>query len=87
MRMIHCSKLQKNAEGLEKAPLPGARGERIFNHISKEAWGLWLSHQTMLINEYRLNLVDAKARSFLLDEMEKFLFGNGSDKPPGFTEK
>ena len=87
MRMIYCSKLKKEAESLEKQPLRGALGEKIFECISKEAWQSWITHQTMLINEYRLNLIDVKSRHFLMQEMEKFLFGEGSEKPPGFVEK
>ena len=87
MRIIYCLKLQKEAEGLDRPPLPGAKGDNIFEHISKEAWSLWINHQTMLINEYRLNLIDVKSRTFLLQEMDKFLFGDGSEKPPGFIEK
>lgn len=83
-RLIHCSKLDQEAEGLDFAPYPGELGQRIYQTISKPAWQLWLSHQTMLINEYRLNLMDATARSFLKTEMEKFLFGEGSDKPTGY---
>ncbi|OZB84420.1 MAG: hypothetical protein B7X41_15095, partial [Microbacterium sp. 14-71-5] len=30
----------------------------------------WRSHQTMLINEYRLSPIDPKARKFLEEEME-----------------
>lgn len=86
-RMVHCTKLQKEAEGLDSPPYPGALGQRIYNEISKEAWNQWLGHQTMLINEYRLSLIDPKSRSFLMEEMEKFLFGHGSDKPSGYTEK
>ncbi len=84
-RMIFCKKLNKEAEGLTKAPYPGEIGERVFQNISKEAWQSWISHQTMLINEYRLNLMDQKSRKFLEEEMEKFLFGEGSNKPAGFT--
>jgi len=83
--MIHCLKLQHEAEGLETPPLPGALGQKIYDHISKEAWGLWLRHQTMLINEYRLNLLDKEASQFLKAEMEKFLFGEGSALPPGYA--
>ena len=86
MRTIYCVKLKKEAEGLERPPVPGERGEKIFAQISKEAWALWLNHQTMLINEYRLNLIDVKSRTFLLEEMDKFLFGAGSEKPPGYRE-
>ena len=47
---------------------------------------MWLAHQTMLINEYRLNLLEPESRKFIEQEMEKFLFGDGSEKPPGFQE-
>ncbi len=83
-RTVNCAKLGKEAEGLERPTYPGELGQRIYEHISKEAWQLWLRHQTMLINEYRLSAVDPKAREFLAKEMEKFLFGEGSEKPEGF---
>lgn len=85
--IIYCQKHQHEAEGLEQQPLPGASGEKIFKNICKQAWAEWLAHQTMLINEYRLSLIDPKARSFLSTEREKFLFGPGSEKPAGFVEK
>lgn len=85
-RIIFCSKLNQEAEGLSKPPFPGPLGERIYNEVSKKAWSMWLSHQTMLINEYRLNLIEAKAREFLKDEMQKYFFGDGSDKPAGYKE-
>ncbi len=85
MTTVQCEKLQKALPGLAHPPFPNAFGERIFAHISKEAWGLWLDHQTMLINEYRLNMLDPKARDFLLAECEKFLFEGGAEKPPGFV--
>lgn len=84
-RLIHCSKLNKEAEGLDYPPYPGELGKKIYQSISKEAWQLWLSRQTMLINEYRLSMTDAKAREFLATEMEKFLFGEGSQIPPGYV--
>lgn len=74
-RIIHCSKLGIDAEGLDRAPIPGALGQRIYGEISKQAWQQWLSHQTRLINEYRLVLADASARKFLAEEMERFFFG------------
>lgn len=86
-RLIQCIKLNKEAEGLQQPPLPGAFGQRIYENISQEAWQLWLDHQTMLINEYRLSMIDAKSRTFLMQEMEKFLFGGGSEKPSGYIPK
>ena len=84
-RKIHCVKLDKEAEGLDFKPYPGELGERIYENISKEAWDMWLSHQTMLINEYRLSMIEPQARKMLKMEMEKFLFGEGSAKPEGYV--
>lgn len=84
-RTVFCAKLQRDAEGLGYAPYPGELGKRIYEHISKQTWGEWLAHQTMLINENRLSPLDPKARKFLEGEMEKFLFGQGSDAPAGYV--
>lgn len=86
-RFILCAKLKKDAEGFEIQPYPGELGNKIYDQISKEAWQQWLAQQTMLINEYRLSMLDPNARDFLKKEMEKFLFGEGSTTPPGFTPK
>jgi Fe-S cluster biosynthesis and repair protein YggX len=84
-RTIHCAKLGIDAEGLDFAPWPGPLGQRIYAEISKPAWQEWLAHQTMLINEYRLNPLDPKARQFLGTEMEKFLFGGDVKQPEGYV--
>lgn len=85
-RMIFCKKLGKEAEALERAPFPNELGQRIYDNISNQAWQAWLNHQTMLINEYRLSLIEQSARKFLQEEMEKFLFSDGSQKPAGYVE-
>jgi Fe-S cluster biosynthesis and repair protein YggX len=83
-RTVHCAKHHRETEGLDFAPLPGPLGERVYNEIGKPAWAEWLAHQTMLINENRLNPRDAKARAFLAEQLEQFLFGEGAEKPPGY---
>ncbi|HYF97481.1 MAG TPA: oxidative damage protection protein [Coxiellaceae bacterium] len=85
-RIIFCQKLQQEAPGLDYSPYPGELGQRIFEHISQQAWQAWTNHQTMLINEYRLNLIEPKSHEYLEKEMEKFLFGEGSEKPAGYVE-
>ena len=87
MREVNCVKLKKTAEGLERVPYPCELGAKIFDNVSKEAWDLWLKHQTMLINEYRLTPIEPKARKFLEEEMEKFFFGEGSEVPKEFVPK
>lgn len=84
-RMIHCVMLDKEAEGLDFPPWPGELGKRVFENVSKEAWQQWMRHQTMLINEHRLNPMEPKARQFIAAEMEKYFFGSGSEKPAGYT--
>jgi Fe-S cluster biosynthesis and repair protein YggX len=74
-RTIRCVKLGIDAVGLDRPPLPGALGQRIYEQVSVEAWQQWIAHQTRVINEYRLSLADASARKFLAQEMEKFFFG------------
>jgi Fe-S cluster biosynthesis and repair protein YggX len=84
-RTVFCQKHRVDAEGLDFAPWPGELGQRVFDHIGKPAWSEWLAHQTMLINENRLAPRDAKTRAFLQAEMEKYLFGEGAEKPAGYT--
>jgi Fe-S cluster biosynthesis and repair protein YggX len=84
-RTIYCTFTKQEAQGLDRIPYPGALGQRIYENIGKEAWAQWLRHQTMLMNEYRLSPIEPKARKFLVEEMEKFLFGDGSQAPEGFV--
>jgi Fe-S cluster biosynthesis and repair protein YggX len=83
--MVKCVKLGREAEGLELPPLPGALGKRIWENVSKEAWQMWQAQQTRLINENRLNLADARARKYLLEQAEKFFFGGGADEASGYV--
>jgi len=85
MTKIKCVKLKKEAEALDYQPYPGDIGIRIMKEIPAEAWQLWMNHQTTLINEMRLSPVDPKSRKFLEEEMDKFLFGEGSKAPEGFV--
>lgn len=84
-RMVNCSVLGKQAEGLDFQPYPGELGRRIYESVSKDGWQQWMRHQTMLINEYRLSPMDPKSRKFLEEEMEKFCFGGGAKKPEGYV--
>ncbi|MBW0454239.1 MAG: oxidative damage protection protein [Candidatus Kinetoplastibacterium crithidii] len=73
-KKIYCMKLKRELEKLDKPPFPGNLGIYIWNNISKNAWEDWMKQQTILINEKRLNLADIKARKYLKEQMELFLF-------------
>ncbi|NCC29310.1 MAG: oxidative damage protection protein [Gammaproteobacteria bacterium] len=83
--MVHCVKLGREAEGLDRAPYPGELGKRIHTNVSKQAWQDWLRHQTMLINENRLSPMDPKSRKFLEEQMDKYFFGEGAEMPEGYV--
>lgn len=84
-RMVSCVVLKKEAEGLEFPPVPGELGRKIYENVSKEAWAQWTALQTMLINEYRLNLADERAQKLLMEKMEEFFYGQGLEPPPDYV--
>ncbi len=84
-RTIFCRKLNQELPGLDLPPFPGPKGEEIFNNISKQAWGEWMQHQTTLINEMRLNMMDLTARTYLAEQREKFFAGEQVDQAEGYV--
>lgn len=86
-RMVQCIKLQREAEGLDFPPYPGALGKQLYEQVSKEAWKAWLEHQKMLVNENRLNLSDPRARKYLEEQMQRHFFGSGADAAQGYVPK
>ncbi len=84
-RTVQCVYLKREAEGLDFSVYPGDLGKRIYENVSKEAFEAWKKHQTMLVNENRLNLADARARQYLARQMESFFFGGGAEQPAGYV--
>ena len=84
-RTVFCRKYKQELEGLERAPYPGELGQNIFENVSKQAWQEWTDHQTMLINEKHLSMMDPESRKYLQQEMEKFLSGEEYDKADGYV--
>ena len=73
-RTVFCEYLKQDAEGLDFQLYPGELGKRIINSISKRAGGEWIKKQTMLVNEKKLNMMNAEHRKLLEEEMVNFLF-------------
>ena len=84
MRMVHCVKLGRESEGLDKPPFKGELGQKVFDHICKEAWRGWLEHSKMLINEFRLDLTSEQGQRMWMTELERYFWGDGSDLPPDY---
>lgn len=83
--VVHCAKLDAELPALEKPPFPGDFGRRIFENISKFAWEMWPQQATLIINHYGLNLADPRAQELVMQEMERFFFGEGNQPPEGWT--
>lgn len=84
-RTVNCIKLKREAPGLEKPPLKGDLGQKVFEQVSADAWRMWLEHSKMLINEFRLDLTSEQGQKIWFTEMEKYFFGDGSAAPPDFV--
>lgn len=84
-RTVFCRKYQAELAGLSQPPFPGPKGQAIYEQVSAKAWGEWLSHQTMLINEKHLNLMDLTARTYLAEQRDKFLSGQDYDRAEGYV--
>lgn len=70
---ITCARCGTTAEALAQPPMPTALGREVHERICPACWKEWMGVQVMLINEYRLNLVDPQVRSQLEAEARRFL--------------
>ncbi len=84
-RTVRCRKYQQDLEGLDAPPMPGPKGQEIFETVSRKAWQEWQALQTMLINEKHLELRDPEARRYLSAQREKFLDNQEVDHAEGYV--
>ena len=85
-RIVHCVKLHQDLPGFTEVPFDGhPLGQRIYDNVSKQAWGMWVEQMKMIMNEYRFNLGTTEAQEFLFKQMEEYFFGEGAAHPPGYV--
>lgn len=84
-RTVFCRKYQQELEGLPNPPFPGPKGLDVFENVSAKAWQEWMTHQTMLINEKHLNMMEPSARAYLTEQMAKFFSGEDYDAADGYV--
>lgn len=86
-RMVQCVKLGKELPGLDRPPIPGELGKRVYNEVSKDAWKMFEDHFKMVMNEYRLNLMDPRTDEIFRQQIVEFLFsGKAVQKPEGYVD-
>ncbi len=83
--MVHCSKYKQELEGLDEPPFDSDFGHKIYNNVSKRAWGEWVEHQKMLLNEYRLQPWTRESQEFLVEQMNQYFFGEGAALPKEYV--
>src|SRR6202162_2552429 len=84
-RMVMCVKFGKELLGRDRVTWSGELGKRVYENVSKDAWKLWIEHSKMVMNEYRLNPLDANSQKIMEEQMEQFFFGEGSKLPEGYV--
>jgi Fe-S cluster biosynthesis and repair protein YggX len=84
-RMVKCVKLGKELPGIVYKPFMNELGQRIYDNVSQEAWKMWLEFSKMIVNEYRLDLTSPAGQKSMLEEAEKYFFGEGAQLPPDYV--
>jgi Fe-S cluster biosynthesis and repair protein YggX len=84
--MVKCAKLGQELPGMIYKPYSNELGQRIYDTISQEAWRQWIEASKMIVNEYRLDLTSPQGQKLLMEQAEKFFFGDGTtEHPPDYV--
>lgn len=83
--MVTCVRYKAEMEGLNEPPFDTELGHKIYDNVSQKAWADWGEHQKMLLNEYHLKPWLPEAQEFLLEQMDRFFFGDGAAPPQEFV--
>ena len=71
--MITCSRCNQQKEAVvNTAFYRGKLREALRANACQDCWGEWIQMQMMIINEYRLNLMDPKTDGFLEKQVLAF---------------
>jgi Fe-S cluster biosynthesis and repair protein YggX len=84
-RTVFCEKLKQQLPGLPEPPFDSALGQRIYEHVSQQAWNQWMEFCKMLLNEYRLNPARKQDQEVIVKQMEQFFFGEGAAPPQDYV--
>jgi Fe-S cluster biosynthesis and repair protein YggX len=84
-KMVKCVKLGQELPGMSYKPFNNELGQRIYDNVSQQAWMMWVEFSKKIVNEYRLDLTSPTGQSVLLEQAERFFFGDGGQQPPEFV--
>lgn len=73
MATLTCSRCKQEKEAVkDTAFFMGEVKQKLQSHACEDCWQEWIKMQIMLINEYRLNLMDPKTDDFLNKQVLAF---------------
>jgi Fe-S cluster biosynthesis and repair protein YggX len=84
-RIVKCAKLGQDLPGVAYRPFKNQLGQRIYDHVSQQAWMQWIEFSKRIVNEYHLDLSSPAGQQLLLEQAEQFFFGSGGNNPPDFV--
>ena len=84
-KMVQCVKLKQELPALAEPPIPGPLGKRLQEQVSAQAWKMFEDHFIMVINEYRLDMMDDRTNKIFFDQIESFLFADQAKPPEGYV--
>jgi len=65
--------IAQTGKPLESAPLPGATGQWILEHVDEAQWDVWIGQGTKVINELRLDFSKEEDQKKYGEHMAEFL--------------
>jgi Fe-S cluster biosynthesis and repair protein YggX len=84
-RMVKCAKLGQELPGIVYKPFNNELGQKIYDNVSQQAWMMWVEFSKKIVNEYRLDLTSPSGQNILLEQADRFFFGDGGQTPPEFV--
>ncbi|MBX7041449.1 MAG: oxidative damage protection protein [Ignavibacteria bacterium] len=84
-RTVHCIKLHQDLPGLDRPPVPGELGQKIYENVSKQAFKMFAEHFKMIVNEYRLDLSSPATDKVYEEQLREFFFGGGIKLPDEYV--
>ncbi len=71
--VVECVRCDRRAPAATGVFYGGTLGKEIGAKICADCWAEWRESEVMVINELRLNFMDAKSQDVLAEHMRRFL--------------
>lgn len=85
-RTVFCKKLQQELPAMPFKPFPNEWGQEIYDHVSRDAWQMWLRESPRFINTGGWDLQSEAGQAALMKQMRIFFgFEEGEQMETAWT--